>query len=223
MGWERFRNLCHQLLAWGCTPTSRIRREVGDLYLCCIIGIMKFLSKNVRTKFIWGAICSLLLIVAIGVSWLYLFALPHHVDREVFKLIKVPYSSESVLYEYAESDVVAGVYVKISRDDVARMRKDAPPAFSVCSQLADVQCTQVWVPTSKYMPQRYGPDDAQNISLYKQVVGGGSMCSYAIRSNEALDDPGVVAASFTRSKPFVKDLLCVNPENGYVMYVKIRT
>lgn len=182
---------------------------------------MKLFSKNVPVKFIWAAIFSLIaLIVA---SWLYFIVVPHHVDKEAFRLTKVSYKSDSVLYKYAESDVVAGVYIKVSSDDAARMLKENPPTLTGCGEIADVQCVPVWVPASRHTPQRYGPDDTHNTSLYKQVMGGDSMCSYAVRSNEDLDGVDAIVDGFLRSRPFIKDVLCVNPKNGYVMYTKIRT
>lgn len=175
-------------------------------------------SPGLKRRLLIGGGVTLVPLLAIGV-FIYLALAPKYVDRDLFAYIGLPYKQQDVVYSHSGSPEFGVAFARVSAQQAKAVLSRPSTVFSECYQKDvyvppddELRCTETWVPSAQIQPYMMTSNLQQGESLrqaqdaYKKLVENDSFCTYS---------PNLVKWTSV----VVKHRLCVNPTNGYVMYV----
>jgi hypothetical protein len=158
---------------------------------------------------------SIVAFIVLCVGFFFYATAPRYVDHDLFSYTQQPYSKQDVLFSYSGGADYGLAFAHISPIQAKAVLSHSSAIFPNCNKNAESKdaswCTETWVPTTQIMPQMSsGATDKKQLQtmddLYQKTITKDALCTYS--PNPVLN-PAVV----------INDRLCVNPTNGYVMYI----
>lgn len=169
-----------------------------------------------RRFLIIGSLASLLIVGLCVV--IYFVLAPKRVDRDLFSYIKQPYAKQDVVYSYAISQDYSVAFARVSPEQAKAVLAGPSTLFPECHDKNSYsasedkfRCSETWVSDSvKRAGLTTGMQNKQEMQAvqdaYAKAVTKDSFCTFS---------PNAVLWKDVA----VKHTLCVNPSNGYVMYI----